>query len=379
MSDGLEAYGACAGLTDGASAGAAVAYFVTAHGFGHATRACAVMAALRARRPDLELHVFTQAPEWLFSESVPGGVSYHAATTDVGVVQHDALREDLPATVARLDDLLPFDPHLVREWAAWLARLRVELVLCDIAPLGLAVAAEAGLPGVLIENFTWDWIYAPYVAAEPGFVRHLPRLREAFALAPHHLQAAPVCAPDLSLTQLPPIARPPRHTRAETRAALGLAAPERLVLVTLGGMAGALPLPKPDAGPPDVVYVLPGAADTAYRDGQRLALPARGDYYHPDLIGAADAVVGKLGYSTVAEAYHAGVPFGYIPRGGFRESPVMAAFVGAHLPSLEIPADVFTTGAWGAHVAALLAEAPRPPGGPNGADTAAEYIIKLLG
>ncbi|MCC7362474.1 MAG: hypothetical protein IT317_23540 [Anaerolineales bacterium] len=376
MSDPLASYAA---LTAPVAPGPAIAYFVTAHGFGHATRACAVMAALRARRPGLALHVFTQAPEWLFTESVPGGVSYHAATTDVGVVQHDALREDLLATLARLDDLLPFDPRLVREWATWLARLRVALVVCDIAPLGLAVAAEAGLPAVLIENFTWDWIYAPYVAAEPGFARHLPLLREAFALAPHHLQAAPVCAPDLSLPQLPPIARVPRHSRVETRAALGLAEHERLVLVTLGGMAGDLPLPRPVAAPPGVVYVLPGAADQLERRGQRLALPNRGDYYHPDLICAADAVVGKLGYSTVAEAYHAGVPFGYVPRGGFHESPVMAEFVSANLPRLEVPPDVFTAGAWGEHVAALLAHTPRPPGGPNGADVAAEYLVNLLG
>ena len=91
MSDPLAGYGGLpAGPADG---GQSLAYFVSAHGFGHATRACAVMAAIRARRPDLTIHVFTQAPEWLFAESVPGGVSYHSAATDVGVVQHSALSE----------------------------------------------------------------------------------------------------------------------------------------------------------------------------------------------------------------------------------------------------------------------------------------------
>jgi predicted glycosyltransferase len=52
-----------------------LAYFVSAHGYGHATRASAVMRALKARRPNLTIHVFTQAPEWIFTESVPGGWS----------------------------------------------------------------------------------------------------------------------------------------------------------------------------------------------------------------------------------------------------------------------------------------------------------------
>lgn len=374
VADPLDAY---AGLLVGSPAGERhLAYFVSSHGFGHATRAGAVMAALRAHDPALNLHVFTEAPAWLFAESVPGGVTYHRAVTDVGVVQHSALSEDLPATLRRLDDFLPFDPHLLRHWADWLRQLRCSLVVCDIAPLGLAVAQAAELPSVLIENFTWDWIYEPYIAAEPGFARHLPSLRVAFALATYHLQAEPICQPDPAATgTLPPIGRLPRQTRAATRAALGLAPHERLVLVTLGGMAGDLPLPPAGSGPADTVYVVPGGSDEPRRAGQRLLLPHHAAFFHPDLIHAGDAVVGKLGYSTVVEACQAGVPFGYVPRAGFRESPVMAAFVQSHLPSVEIPVDVFPSGGWGAHAAQLLSHRPSPPAAPNGADVAADYIL----
>jgi len=100
-----------------------------------------------------------------------------------------------------------------------------------------------------------------------------------------------------------------------------------MVLVTLGGMTGDLPLPRAGEGPADAVYVLPGTSNEVRREGQRVRLPHHAALYHPNLIAASDAVVGKLGYSTVAETYHAGVPFGYVPRAGFRESPVMAEFV----------------------------------------------------
>ena len=62
----------------------AVAYFVSAHGFGHAARASAVMAALRRRSPDVALHVFTTVPRWFFDDSLRGVFTYHPLRTDVG-------------------------------------------------------------------------------------------------------------------------------------------------------------------------------------------------------------------------------------------------------------------------------------------------------
>jgi hypothetical protein len=122
-----------------------IAYFVTAHGFGYPTRACAVMAAAHARQPDLCFDIFTAAPECIFRDSLTGPFVYHHAITDVGLAQRRALVEDLEATLERLDEFLLFDPFLVRTWADWLERLQCELVVCDMAPLGLAVAEAAGL------------------------------------------------------------------------------------------------------------------------------------------------------------------------------------------------------------------------------------------
>jgi hypothetical protein len=178
---------------------------------------------------------------------------------------------------------------------------------------------------------SWDWIYTQYLQAEPG-LRAPATPEAAFELATHHLQAEPVCAVDPTAGQLPPIARTPSHTRAETRAVLGLAEGERMVLVTLGGMAGELPMPADGTGPADAVYVLPGASNEVRREGRRLLLPHHAALYHPNLIAASDAVVGKRG-----TARGGGVPrgaVGYVPRAGFRKSPVMAAFVQRSLPSV---------------------------------------------
>ena len=44
-----------------------VVFYVSGHGFGHATRDAALIAALSAGRDDLRLIVRTSAPEWLFT------------------------------------------------------------------------------------------------------------------------------------------------------------------------------------------------------------------------------------------------------------------------------------------------------------------------
>ena len=43
-----------------------IAFFVSAHGFGHAARAAAVMSAVRRHEPDVGLEVFTRVPGMVF-------------------------------------------------------------------------------------------------------------------------------------------------------------------------------------------------------------------------------------------------------------------------------------------------------------------------
>ena len=68
----------------------------------------------------------------------------------------------------------------------------------------------------------------------------------------------------------------------------------------------------------------------------------------------ADAVVGKVGYSTLAEVYHAGVPFGYVMRSNFRESEPMAAFIEKEMQGVYLKESEFSSGRWIAKLQDLL-------------------------
>ncbi len=107
-------------------------------------------------------------------------------------------------------------------------------------------------------------------------------------------------------------------------------------------------------------------------------LPHRSPYFHPDLVNASDAVIGKAGYSTLAETYYAGVPYGYVERPKFRESQFLAAYIRREMKGMPISETQFENGEWLASIADLLALPRIKRRQQNGADQAAEFICGLL-
>jgi len=356
----------------------AIAYFITPHGFGHATRACAVMSALHSLDPSARFEIFTQTPAWIFRDTLSGSFSIHARMTDIGLVQKSPFEEDLDETIRRLDAFLPFDPAVVKSLAGRVKDLGCRMVIADIAPLAILVAQAAGVPSVLVENFTWDWIYEGYLKSEPRFEGYLPYLRNIFRAASFHIQTEPVCAYVEGVDLITgPAGRKARLPRAEIRQKLGIPEGARMVLVTLGGVEGSFKIPSHLAGCDDLYFVLPGMKSLAEKAGQQVIAPLHSAFYHPDLVNACDVMVGKAGYSTLAEAYLAGVPFIYVARSHFREAGVIAAFLSKEIRGFEVSEGDFYAGNWGLGLATLLENpVPNPPP-PNGADEIARFILSL--
>ena len=355
-----------------------VAVFVSPHGYGHAARACAVMEALAELEPAMAYEVFTLVPEWFFTDSLSCPFRYHPLLTDVGLAQTTPTEEDLDETLRQLAAFMPFGDRALDDLAEELRGRRCELVIADISPLGLAAAQRARIPSVLIENFTWDWIYEPYLDRRPVFSGVITTFAGLFLGAQARIQTEPVCRRDVRWPAVPPVSRAPRAPRPDVRSRLGLPADAPAVLVTMGGVPW-----RPDSleafeKNDDAFFIVPGASERVERRGRLVALPHRSGFFHPDLVHAADAVVGKLGYSTVAETYAAGVPFGHVGRPTFRESPALGAFVGAAMPGFPLTSEELATGEWLRRLPALLA-LPRAQGTrANGAAAAARIVRGLL-
>ncbi len=347
---------------------------ITPHGFGHASRACAIMEALSAICP-VHFEIVTTVPEWFFVKSLTASYTRYPLSCDIGLVQLNALKQDLGQSCEKLDAFYPLNPALVDRAAALFASCR--LVISDIAPLGIVAADRADTVSVLIENFTWDWIYQSYCTQWPGFKPHVSYLQQLYGKADYHLQAEPVCRPVPCDLLLPPVARQEQNA-GTVRERLQVTEAEQLVLVTMGGVPG-VDLPRERMASMEQCFVLPGQAGEEMVQGNLRILPPDSGIYHPDLVAASDAVIGKVGYSTLAEVYQAAVPFGYICRPGFRESPPLAAFIEREMVCRQITWQRYQDNSWLDLVPELCSMSPGRRNRENGAGAAAAFLAGLLG
>ena len=310
---------------------------------------------------------------------------YHPLLTDIGLAQKTALVEDLPETLRQLDRFLPFDDSLIQGIARQVNQLRCQLVICDIAPMGIAVAREAGVPSVLVENFTWDWIYEGYVKHAPELRRHITYLSELFDRANYHIQTEPACHHRQAQLTTSPVSRKIRTSPHQIRQQLGIPNQAKVVMVTMGGIPWQYDFLEKLASQSGIHFIIAGADKWAQasnsppvRDSKLTLLPRHSDYFHPDLVNASDAVIGKAGYSTVAEVYYAGVPFGYIGRPKFRETQALVTFIEQEMKGLAITEAQFQNGGWLSSLTDLLMLPRTHRNDSHGADQAASFICKLL-
>jgi L-arabinokinase len=367
-----------------------VVFYISGHGFGHASRVIEVINALGAALPQARVVVRTSAARWLLDVTLRVAADVAEVTTDVGVIQRDSLHEDIAATTraaAAFYDTSAFGPRADEEAAA-LQALGASLVVADLPPLALEAAHRAGVPSVALGNFTWDWIYEGY----PALTRQAPHVVPAIRAA--HAHAGSVLRLPMwggfegwtcPITDVPFVARHAARAPEEVRAYLGVPDGRRMALASFGGL-GIADLNLAALGSlADWTVVTTGHAlgwSGSLPDGIRIvddrAVYGAGFRYE-DLVRAADIVVTKPGYGIIAECVANGTALLYTSRGDFAEYPVLAAAMPRVLRCRFIGHDDLYAGRWATHLDALL-DQPPPPESPatNGAVIAAAHLARLL-
>jgi UDP-N-acetylglucosamine:LPS N-acetylglucosamine transferase len=355
-----------------------IAYFISPHGFGHAARAAAVMEALYKLESSIRFEIFTKVPALFFEDSLETPHSYHSVLTDIGLVQKTSLNVDLDETLRSLNSFYPFKSLRITRMARQLKTLNCDLIICDIAPMGLVVAREAGIPSVLVENFTWDWIYRSDANLNQKTQNHADYLERIFSSADHRIQTEPVCSHQDADLLTRPVSRKIRMPAESYRRQFEIPLEKKVVLITMGGITENYTFLDALKSQKNVYFIILGRFHSVELCDNLILLPHPTQLYHPDLVNAADAVIGKVGYGTLAEVYWAGVPFGYISRPNFSESEKLARFIDSEMPGLPILESDFYNGGWIPLLPKLL-DLPRVHRrGPNGAYQAAQYIKSLL-
>jgi L-arabinokinase len=366
-------------------------WYVSGHGFGHASRDIEVVNALGQRRPELPVIVRTSAKRWIFDLTLKVPVDFQPVEADTGVAQIDSLRLDEAETLRRAAAFYAGFDRRVAEEATFLKDAGAQLVVGDIPPLAFAAAAAAGLPSIALSNFTWDWIYEGYDPETNGAPGLVPLVREATARADYFLRL-PMwggfdMAPADRTLDIPLVARKSARAPADTRRALGLPADKKLVLLSFGGhgLKGLSPEAFSSFGD-DYVAVLTGhleMSEAAARSRRGVvefdeqALYDAGWRYE-DLVAAVDVVATKPGYGIIAECAANDTAMLYTSRGHFVEYEVLVREMPAFIRSRFIPQEALFAGNWRPYLDALLAQEEPAPTDVGGATVAAETILRWL-
>jgi len=348
---------------------------ITNHGFGHASRMTTVAAAIQRLCPDVLLILTTTAPRWLIESYLPGDFILRPRAYDVGVVQPDSLTMDKGATLAQLRQIRDRAPQIIATEVEYLQTNQVDLVLGDIPPLAAPIARAAGIPGWMIGNFGWDFIYRDWGGEFIEFADWIGacfgECDRLFRLPFHEPMAAFQEILDVGLT-----GDQPRYEPEELRANFPLMAEaEQTILLTFGGLGlQQIPYNKVKDFPHWQFITF----DRHAPDFPNLLRITDRRYRPVDLMPLCDRVLSKPGFSTFSEAIRLGVPVISLERAGFAETPLLLKGLQAYSHHQILSPDAFFAGDW-----EILAQPLAPPQSShplpcNGTETIAHAVLRQL-
>jgi hypothetical protein len=337
----------------------ALAYYVTAHGYGHGARSCDILRALMEAAPTLVIHIVTDLPPSFFADRLPPGRwTQRAGRFDVGMVQLDSVRVDVPATLAQCRRLLAEADALEAAEVAFLRAANIRAVVADIPGIPLRAARAAGIPALAVGNFAWDWIYEEFIPRDPAWAGVVAHFRDCYA-ACDLLLRLPFAEPMAAFQrrrELNVPARPGRSRRAELAAQSGADPGRTWILLSFTSLDW-------DA---DALARVHALRDWEFFTVQPLGWPGpnihavnRRVISYADALASCDAVLTKPGFGVLSECAVNHKPLIYVERTDFREYPVLEAAVKRHFRHVHLPAERLYRGDLRGALEAL-AHAPEP-------------------
>ncbi|OWM89937.1 hypothetical protein CDL15_Pgr012574 [Punica granatum] len=214
------------------------AYYVTGHGFGHATRVVEVVRHLI--NAGHIVHAVTGAPDFVFTSEIQSPRLFiRKVLLDCGAVQADALTVDRLASLEKYSEtaVVPRDSILTTE-VEWLKSIKADLVVSDVVPVACRAAADAGIRSVCVTNFSWDFIYAEYVMAAGNHHRKIVwQIAEDYSHCEFLIRLPGYCPMPAfrDVIDVPLVVRRLHRSRKEVREELGIGEHVKVVILNFGG------------------------------------------------------------------------------------------------------------------------------------------------
>lgn len=331
-----------------------IAYYVTAHGFGHAVRSSDIMRAMHfaERGSSLNVTIVSNVPDpfWLNRFGDLEGLHWkrRPGSFDIGMVQVDSVRVDIPATRERVRQLLQRRPALIEQERDWLVREGIDLVVCDVPAIPIEAAHVAGIRAVAVANFTWSWIYGEFGweeeirAFEAGYCLADLCIETPFAggleVFPNRVQVGLLAKPGVNVRSK--IARQTEADPTLPWVLLSFSALEwnASALAEVEALCGYQFFTIEPLGWPGMANIF--------------QIPRR-DIRVTDIFASVDIVLTKPGFGATSECIVNQRPMVWVDRTGFRETPVLVAEIKRLLKQVEIAESDLYAGRLGAALAAV--------------------------
>ncbi|MDO8990383.1 MAG: hypothetical protein Q7U91_12210 [Sideroxyarcus sp.] len=345
---------------------------ITGHGFGHLAQTAPVLNLLHHLHPGLRLTVRSNVPLSHLRSRIHAPFAHQPGEGDIGMVMSSALdvrAADSHAAYCAFHE--NWDARVGNE-ARLLRDLGADAVFSNVGYLPLAGAQRAGIPNVALCSLNWFDIYRHYC----GDDAIANQIHAAYANAGVFLRATPGMAmPTLpNLEPVGPIAAVGSNRRGELQRHLKLSREEKLVLVSMGGIANRLPVerwPHIDG----VRWLVEDKWQTVHPDAIVLESLPMG---FGDLLASCDALLTKPGYGSFVEAACSGTPVLYVNRPDWPEAPALTGWLQRHGTCREVSREQLESGAIAQELFALWASPVSAPPVPDGATEVAERLLREL-
>jgi hypothetical protein len=356
-----------------------VLFYVSGHGFGHAVRAAEVMRALGEHHPDMRVLVRTAAPDGMFAGLPALSRDVMPVEIDSGVSERNGILSiDKEATVGRLKALIVQCDNIVASESKFVAREAISLIVADIPFLPGEIAQGVGIPCIAIGNFTWDWIYEPYLEEQSSGAACLARIRRGYAAMECYLKLPFSHSTEVfrDVIDVPLITRNVRRHREDILKNLGVGDQRPRVVYAMRSPRSLECLARAASESPDWFFFYFAPPQAGMPENTR-PVSLNDELSFVDVLTVCDCVVSKLGYGILADCISTHTAILFPPRIGFREDDILVPSAYKYLQACELPIEDYESGEWSSHLQRLATMTePKHSLATDGAVTCADVLAR---
>ncbi len=279
-----------------------ICFYISDHGFGHIARNIPVIAA--ALKHDVCIYVVCGEKHIAFAKDNLSAmltaeqyqrIVFRTDKMDIGLIlQEGTLLVDTEKLAKACEQYLAGVPARAEKEKQWLLDNHIDSVLCDMPIWSIEACERAGIPLLYAGNFTWTELYREFLPEHiwKSYATYYGKIRYAMLYALHNAEMTEFLD-SADITEISVTARPFHEAHI---AAIRAKHQRKIVFVALG-MSAQFKEPVPVSAMPFDFYTTEGVPLT----GNNVTVIPFSTLDTQDYVAAADYVITKAGWGTVAE------------------------------------------------------------------------------